>query len=125
MVVVLAWPTPVDSSVAGPLRTMTRWFSAQGLGWMTYTVIEFSANIAMFAPIGFLVALANQRLRWWHVVGAVAALSATAEITQSLLRPDRFGTVLDVVANTAGAALGFLAATYLHARHAAPEKTRT
>lgn len=125
VVVVLAWPTPVDASAAGPLRTVTRWFSAHGLGWVTYSVIEFSANIAMFAPIGFLLALTNQRLRWWHVVGGVAALSTTAEIAQSLLRPDRFGTVQDVLANTAGAALGFLAATYLHARRPAPENART
>ncbi|WP_066465535.1 VanZ family protein [Sanguibacter suarezii] len=122
---VLAWPTPVDSSAAGPLTALTRWLAAHGFAWLTYSVIEFTANVALFVPIGLLVTLTSPRLRWWQVVGGAAVLSSLAEIAQATLRPERFGTVQDVLANTAGAALGFIAARYLQTRRTAPQDTPT
>lgn len=125
VIAVLAWPTPVDAPAAGPLAALTRWLAAHGLGWVSYSVIEFSANVALFAPIGFLVTLASPRLLWWHVVGGVAVLASLAEVAQSALRPERFGTVQDVVANTAGAALGFIVARCLQTGRRAPQATPT
>ena len=121
----LAWPTPVDASAAGPLAALTRWLAAHGFAWMTYSVIEFTANVALFVPIGLLVALTFRSLRWWHVVGGAAILAALAETAQALLRPERFGTVQDVAANTTGAAIGFLIAWRLRHRDAAPQNTPT
>ena len=125
VVAVLAWPTPVDAPAAGPLAVLTRRLAAHGFGWVSYSVIEFSANVALFIPIGALVTLTGPRLRWWHVVGSVAVLASLAEIAQSTLRPERFGTVQDVVANTAGAAVGFIVARYFLTRRSAPQATPT
>lgn len=73
---------------------------------MRYDVVEFSANIAMFAPVGvFVVILAGAR-RWWLALLAGFAASCTIELGQLLFLPDRYATLADVVANTAGAAAG-------------------
>jgi len=69
-----------------------------GAGW-----IEFSANIAIFVPLGFLLTALFRR----HWLGVVIALtmSAAAEGIQGLI-PSREASVRDIVANTLGAALG-------------------
>lgn len=110
VVAVLAWPTPVDSGAAGPLKEALAWLRRHNLGWITYDAVEFSANIAMFIPFGLLVPFAFPRVHWWQVLAGAVTASAAAELAQTLLRPDRFGTVTDIVANATGTALGLLLA---------------
>ncbi|WP_438354498.1 VanZ family protein [Microbacterium sp. CJ88] len=73
-----------------------------GSGW-----IEFSANVLMFVPLGFLLTLLF-RHPWYGTLLAVA-LSAGAEIAQIVI-PARQATLRDVLANSLGAAIGALIA---------------
>lgn len=69
-------------------------------------VLEFGANIVMFVPLGFLVALLVPQRRWWlALVGAVLA-SLAVETVQSAALPHRIGSLRDVLGNTLGAVIG-------------------
>ena len=70
--------------------------------------MEFCANVVMFIPIGVLGALSRPPGGDRTVVGACLALSAIAELTQSLVLPDRTGDLRDVLANTLGGLIGVL-----------------
>lgn len=73
--------------------------------WVDYSVVEFTANILMFVPLGVLVAvILPRRLRWMLLlIGTV--FSTLIELTQ-LLIPGRFSDVRDVIANSAGFLIG-------------------
>ncbi len=91
-------------SYAEIVRRITEWVlsligdAAFGAGW-----IEFTANVAMFVPLGFLLTILFRR----HWVGVVVALllSAGAEIAQAFI-PSREASLRDIVANTVGAGVG-------------------
>jgi VanZ family protein len=106
---VALWPTPVDRPVSGVLRRVLSRLHEHGVpSWFDYSFVEFSANVAMFVPLGFLLAaLFNRRLTWAAVVVA-GMVSAAIEIAQWALLPARYPTVNDVLANTMGAAIGAL-----------------
>jgi VanZ family protein len=72
-------------------------------------VLEFLANVVLFAPLGVLLVLAFPGVRWWAVVLAGSLLSVGIELVQ-LAIPSRVSSVSDVVANTAGTTLGLLLA---------------
>ena len=104
---VLGWPTPVDAGIDGTLLRVLGWLHGVGLpGWIAYDQVELAANIALFVPVGLLTALELRRRPWWVAGLAGFGLSVLAERAQALLRPDRFATVQDVVANTTGALIG-------------------
>lgn len=92
----------VTGIVAMTARMLEDWGISFEIG---YPVLEFTANIALFAPFGMLVTLAWPALPSWAVIVAGAATSVLIEIVQIAL-PTRFPTVSDVVANTLGAAIG-------------------
>ncbi|WP_022890748.1 VanZ family protein [Agromyces italicus] len=81
-------------------------------------VIEFAANIVLFVPFGALVAVAWRGLPAWAVIALGFSTSLTIELVQLSL-PTRFPTVSDVVANTAGAAVGILVVGVLARRRVA------
>ncbi|MFZ3417164.1 VanZ family protein [Arthrobacter sp. 3Tela_A] len=104
------WPSPVDSgSAGGTLRTVLAWLHEHGApGWFNYNFVEFTANILLFVPFGFLGAAYVDR-RWvWAVPVAGFCISGCIELGQLLFRPDRFATMNDLVANTLGTACGAL-----------------
>lgn len=68
-------------------------------------VFEFLANVALFVPFGLLVTAAAQRWSPWAVIALGSLVSITIELVQ-LGIPSRVATVSDVIANTAGTALG-------------------
>ena len=70
-------------------------------------VLEFLANVALFTPLGALLVLAFPGVRWWAVLLTGFLLSVGIELVQ-LTIPSRVSAVSDVVANTAGTALGLL-----------------
>jgi glycopeptide antibiotics resistance protein len=72
-----------------------------------YVALEFVANIALFVPFGVLGRLAFARPPWWAILLLGFATTVTIELVQSTL-PTRFSTASDVIANTAGTALGLL-----------------
>jgi VanZ family protein len=104
---VVAWPTPVDDGSRGLIYRVLRTLHRHGLpAFVDYNVIEFSANVAMFVPLGLLIALLFGPRWWWAAVFVCAALSISIELYQHLLLPDRYATVRDVVANSTGGAVG-------------------
>ena len=72
-----------------------------------YVVLEFLANIALFVPLGALLALASARLPRWAIIATGFVTSVVIELVQLAL-PSRFSTVSDVVANTLGTGFGLL-----------------
>jgi glycopeptide antibiotics resistance protein len=73
--------------------------------WLGYSALEFTANVGMFIPVGVLLALLLPPRRWWVAVLIGFAMTVTIETAQ-LFIPGRFSDVRDIVANTAGAAVG-------------------
>lgn len=106
------WPVPVDSEAQGFLRWVESVVPAA-----TYGRVEFAANIALFVPLGFLLTLLLPTAR--HLVLPVCFLVTVAiEVTQALALDRRTPSVLDVIANTAGACVGIVIAS-LVSRHGA------
>lgn len=68
-------------------------------------VFEFVANIGLFVPFGVLTVIAVSRWSPWVIVGLGCLVSIFIEAVQ-LGIPSRVPTLWDVVANTAGTALG-------------------
>jgi VanZ family protein len=113
---VVGWPTPVDAGAHDTLTSLFARLHAAGVpAWVDYAFLEKAANVAMFVPFGLLITGLDRR-RWWWGLLVPAALSAAAEVSQLVLRPERFATWTDVAANTAGAALGVVVALVLTAR---------
>ena len=81
--------------------------------WFGYAALEFSANIALFVPLGFLIFFLLPRSRWWLALLVCPALSIVIEVIQGLALSQRFATVSDVVANTLGGLVGALVALAL------------
>ena len=98
-------PQPYGPESEGILRrllaTLAEWTPT---AWVTFDIIEFAANVVMFVPLGLLV------LAWggrgWHGILGGLALSAAIETAQLLFLPTRVADLRDIVANTAGAAIG-------------------
>jgi len=100
------WPTPVDRPISGTLTQVIGWLHEHGMPWyIGYNKIEFAANIALFAPLGYVIASAWAR-KWWHVALIGGSVSFLMELGQALLLPARYASALDILANTLGAALG-------------------
>jgi len=78
------------------------------LAWIRYSTLEFTANVAMFAPIGLFLLLLLGRSRWWMALLAGPLLSLAIETAQ-LFIPGRVSDVRDLVSNSLGAVLGVVA----------------
>lgn len=81
--------------------------------FVDYGVVEFVANVGMFIPIGLFAAIAVSKKLWWIVIIAGPLMSIGIERAQSLLLPDRFATVSDIVANSLGAIIGAIVGLFL------------
>lgn len=104
----------------GPLFRFLLWAQQSArFDWITYRVVESSANVALFVPIGAIAFLLLPRRLWPLSLLAGPALSVAIEVTQAILRPGRVATVDDVVANTLGAAIGWALAVALSLAFAA------
>ena len=106
LALIALWPTPVDRPLDGMILDVVRRAHELGMpGWFGYDLIEFLANVALFAPFGFFVsALLDTHPAVAVLVGL--ATSASIEILQHIVRPERFATLSDVAANTSGAVIG-------------------
>ncbi|WP_157155344.1 VanZ family protein [Diaminobutyricimonas sp. LJ205] len=126
--IAVAWivfaPADDASRVTGVVAWAADFVATLGIPRMPgYVVLEFLANIALFIPFGVLVRLATTRLLWWAVALLGFATSVTIELVQLSL-PSRFSTVSDVVANTAGTAIGWVLVSIL-SRESRDLTTRT
>ena len=95
-------------SPVSPIRglDLSQELDAAGLGWVTYTQLESAANVALFVPLGLLIALLIRTKWWWAVVVGLALLAGGIELGQALFLPGRVPTLDDVLANTTGGVIG-------------------
>ncbi|MGY4859462.1 VanZ family protein [Cryobacterium sp. AP23] len=108
------WPTPVDRGAAGTITSVLARLHAHGVpDWVNYQLVEYSANIALFLPVGLLGVVLVGASRWWLAVAAGFTVSCLIESSQRVFLPSRFATILDVMANTTGAVFGALLAVLL------------
>lgn len=104
------WPHHVDSGLGVNQWSLTRSI-ADLIGATPATVVAAAqtlANVVLFAPIGVLVAWWRPRMSSMWALALGFAVSAMIEIVQMVGPIDRTAAWSDVVANTAGAWLGFL-----------------
>jgi hypothetical protein len=105
LVVVGFYPVPVDRGVSPMLGAFVLWMQRYVMGF-SYEIVEFTANVIWFVPLGLLGVLAVGRRWWWLVLLDGAAVSTAIEAGQWLLLPERTPTPVDVIANTLGVAIG-------------------
>ena len=110
LAVVGFFPSPVDRPVDAPLSRIIQWCEQHGLGFITYGRVEFGANIALFVPLGMLIALLFGPRRWWRAAVICFVATVIIELGQGALLPQRVASIGDVIANTIGGILGTLAA---------------
>jgi len=108
------WPTPIDRDYRGSIIRVLEVLHRYGIpDWFGYAALEFTANIAMFVPLGFLIFYVLPRSRWWLALVICPALSILIEITQGVALAQRFASIGDVVANSLGGLVGALLALAL------------
>lgn len=95
------WPVPVDSGASGFLRRVER-----VLPMLTYSRVEFASNILLFVPLGLLLMLILRRR--YLILPIAIVVTVGIESAQGLLLDRRTPSMLDIIANTAGACLGML-----------------
>jgi len=118
VVVILAtmWPTPLDQGYAASINRLLAVLHRNGIPeWFGYSKLEFSANVLMFLPLGFLVSMLLPVRVWWLALVILPGLSVAIELTQAAALSARFATVSDVIANSTGAVIGTLLAVMLRA----------
>ncbi|MET3709259.1 glycopeptide antibiotics resistance protein [Arthrobacter sp. UYEF6] len=74
--------------------------------WFDYPLVESGSNALLFVPFGFLMTMcfpANPR--WLNIATGFLA-SCTVELGQLVFLNQRFPSIWDVAANTAGTAVG-------------------
>ena len=106
LTLIALWPVPVDSGAGPALRLLGRVFPV-----ITHARVEFGANILLFVPLGILLALI---LRQRHLVVPIAFLATvTIESMQALMIDRRVPSLMDIVANVAGACLGLVIVAFV------------
>lgn len=116
VLLVTMWPQPEQLEFDGIASRVLRALHNLGVPEaFDYEMLEFTANIAMFVPLGFLLGLALARRAWWVALFLLPAFSGAIEYTQGIALDERVSTVLDVLANTAGGYIGLLLAMILRA----------
>ncbi|TFC59923.1 VanZ family protein [Cryobacterium sp. TMB1-7] len=108
------WPTPLDQGYGAAIEKVLDVVHRNGVPeWFGYNKLEFSANVVMFVPLGFLAALLLPARVWWLALLICPALSIGIELTQATFLAARFAAATDVISNSIGAVLGILIAVVL------------
>ena len=114
VLVATLWPTPLDQGYSAAIQKVLDVVHRNGVpDWFGYSKLEFTANVAMFVPLGFLAALLLPAKVWWLALFICPALSIAIELTQATFLAARFATATDVIANSIGAVIGILVAVIL------------
>jgi len=108
----VGWLTlsPLSGSDFGVLWDLADFFDSHpSTQWITFGVIEFTANVAMFVPIGLFFVLLLGRRQWWLAIVLGVVLTFGIEFAQQGIA-NRVSDPRDLVANSLGAIVGtFLA----------------
>jgi glycopeptide antibiotics resistance protein len=83
------------------------------LGGADFSAFDTLANVAVFLPLGLVLAAAGWKAL--PTVGAGLAVSLSVEVLQFVLDVGRAADVNDLITNTAGAALGWAIAWAIRA----------
>jgi VanZ family protein len=111
VLLVTLWPTTVDRPIDPYLIRFLAALHRRGWpSFLDYSFVETAANVGFFLPVGFFVCIALPFRRAWWAIAIGAVLSGVIETAQLLFLPGRVASIADVVANTAGAALGTVVA---------------
>ncbi|GAB6859028.1 hypothetical protein JCM13591A_31330 [Microbacterium xylanilyticum] len=102
LILIAFWPQHVDRGMGSVLHRVT-----SVLPVLTYTRIEFCANVLLLVPVGILLRILITRRRYL-VVAIGFFVSGVIETVQGLFLPGRTASVSDLVANTVGACIGLL-----------------
>jgi glycopeptide antibiotics resistance protein len=114
VLVATMWPTPLDRGFESSVSRLLDVLHRNGVPeWFGYNKLEFSANVAMFIPLGFLVSLLLPARVWWLALVISPGLSVGIELTQAFALSARFATAADVAANSIGGLIGTLLAVIL------------
>ncbi|ALX65607.1 VanZ family protein [Microbacterium sp. XT11] len=125
VLVVTMWPHPKQLEFDGIASRLLRALHNVGVPeWFGYDKLEFTANIGMFVPLGFLLGLALARRAWWVALFLLPAFSGAIEFAQGIALEERVSTVFDVLANTIGGYVGLLLAMILRAMIYARDRTK-
>ncbi|SDT24720.1 VanZ family protein [Microlunatus soli] len=116
-------PGAIDPNHRGPIGRLLDLLARHPVtGWLTFDRVEKLANVAMFVPFGFLLALLAGRRRWWVGLITGAVFSCLIEgIQGTLLAATRVADVSDLITNTIGAGIGALVAIAVTTRSGSPE----
>lgn len=107
-------PSPVDLSFRHDLESLLVKLHSRGVpALIDYGFVEFTSNIALFVPVGFIASLLLPRRVWWLVLLIGPLFSAAIEFAQQTFLPARYATVSDVVANSIGVLIGAVFAVLL------------
>lgn len=110
------WPTPLDQGFESSITKLLDVLHRNGVPeWFGYHKLEFSANVGMFIPLGFLVSMLLPVRVWWLALIICPGISVGIELTQAYALSARFATISDVISNSIGALIGALLAVVLRA----------
>lgn len=125
VLLVTMWPSPEDLEFDSIASRVLRALHNLGVPeWFGYDKLEFTANIGMFVPLGFLLGLALPRKAWWLAVFLLPAFSGGIEFMQGFALESRVSTFYDVMANTLGGYVGLLLAMIMRAMIYARDRTK-
>jgi glycopeptide antibiotics resistance protein len=103
-------PQPLDDEPNGVLFKLLEVLGRYGAtDWITYNGLEFSANIAMFVPVGLFFLLLLGRSYWFVAILAGVVLTFAIETAQIFL-PARVSDPRDLASNSIGALIGVIIA---------------
>jgi len=115
-------PQPLDSQQSAWLkRIIAELAQHHQTRWLTYSRVEFIANILMFIPIGVFFVLLLGRDWWIPAIVAGVAMTCTIEFVQLFL-PTRVPDIRDLVSNSFGSFIGVVAAMIITTPAAMREK---
>ncbi|MGY1855149.1 VanZ family protein [Modestobacter sp. SYSU DS0290] len=97
-------PTPMGR-FSGPITRAVR--NATGLSWPDAAwLVERGGNVLLFVPLALLLCWSLPRVPRWAVWLGCVAGSVAIELSQALFLPARYPSLVDVLTNSTGAALG-------------------
>ena len=112
-------PEPIDEGTDSFIWQVLRVLGHhRATDWITYSGVEFWANVGMFLPIGMFFLLLLGRGKWWLAMGLGFLLSVGIETAQYFFFPTRVADIRDIISNTTGAVIGVVVVLILTAAKA-------